>query len=104
MTVDFEKPVLLMPGGSYVVALANGYPYNVLANDPLMASVQAWLDAGNMAIPYVPPVAPVRDPQDVLIDKVAGAFFKLVKQSIQGTAGPAASWSAIDAALRTLLT
>ncbi len=59
MTVDFTKPVLLMPDGSYVVTTRDpAYPYNVLPDDPLMPSITAWLAAGNVATPYVPP-APV---------------------------------------------
>jgi hypothetical protein len=51
--IDFTQPVLLMPDGSYVVTY-NGMPYNVLASDPLMAQVTAWLAAGNTAADYSP--------------------------------------------------
>ena len=66
MTIDFTKPVLsrtLSDGVSkgYMVTLENGWPYDVIQNDPgcqwpnLWTDVQAWLAAGNIAQPYVPP-------------------------------------------------
>ncbi len=58
MTVDFTQPVLVMPDGSYVVITKDPmYPYNVLPGDPLMPSITAWITAGNVAQPYVPPAA-----------------------------------------------
>jgi hypothetical protein len=75
MTVDFTKPVLSMPDGSYVVTVSNpNYPqYNVIENDApppwgnpgmpaLWQSIQDWLAAGNVATPYVPPAAVALDP------------------------------------------
>ena len=58
MTVDFTKPVLLMPDGSYVVTTQHpAYPYNVLPDDPMWQSIQDWLAAGNTAEDYAPPAA-----------------------------------------------
>ena len=66
MTIDLTKPVLFDApnNGGYMVTLENGMPYEVLEVDPgcqwknLWSDVQAWLAAGNVATPYVPP-APV---------------------------------------------
>jgi hypothetical protein len=58
MTVDFTKPVLFdATNNGYMVTLDNGWPYEVVENDPgaLWADIQAWLSAGNVAQPYVPP-------------------------------------------------
>jgi hypothetical protein len=41
---------------------------------------------------------------DDFIDRVAIQFFKIVKQAVLNTTGPAESWKAIDAALRDVLT
>jgi hypothetical protein len=53
--IDFTKPVLFdAPNNGYMVTLDNGWPYEVLADDPLMAQVTAWLAAGNTAADYSP--------------------------------------------------
>ncbi len=78
MTVDFTQPVLVMPDGSYVVTLSNGMSYNALQVDPLCQwpnlwpDVQAWLAAGNVAQPYVPPatVPPTIQQQLAVLDAV----------------------------------
>ena len=63
MIVDFSHPVLSMPDGSYVVTTRYpAYPYNVLPGDPLMPSITAWITAGNVAQPYVPPAPVPPDP------------------------------------------
>ena len=67
MTVDFNHPVLLNPAdGSYIVTTQGpAYPYNILPDDPMWQSIQDWLAAGNVAIPYVPPVAAIPNPVTV---------------------------------------
>jgi hypothetical protein len=70
MTVDFTQPVQSMPGGSYIVTLSNGWPYNVVQGDSspvvdvaaLWQSIQDWLAAGNVATPYEPPAPVPLDP------------------------------------------
>jgi hypothetical protein len=55
MTVDFTQPVLFdVPNNGYMVTLDNGLPYEVLATDPLMAKISAWLGVGNTAADYSP--------------------------------------------------
>jgi len=87
--IDFTKPVLLLPDGSYVVVY-NGLPYNVLASDPLMAEVSAWLSQGGSASPYVPPAAQTPDPavvaQQTLAQMTLQAINNLVAVPANATA------------------
>jgi hypothetical protein len=62
MTVDFNVKPILMPDGSYVVAVSNpSYPQYNVTTDPefahLWKSIQDWLAAGNTAEDYAPPAA-----------------------------------------------
>jgi hypothetical protein len=98
--IDFSQPVLLMSDGSYIVTLANGYPYQVL-NSPEFskkwASIRAWLAAGNVAQPYVPPVAPPPDPVATANANLQQIMLKYVNSIMVGPSAPlqfAAQWLA----------
>jgi hypothetical protein len=75
MTVDFTKPVLSMPDGSYVVTTKDPvYPYNVLPGDPMWQSIQDWLSAGNKAEEYKPPEAKPIDPDVQLTAEIMADY------------------------------
>ena len=107
MTVDFTKSVLshLVFDGTtgYMVTLENGWPYDVIQNDPpcqwsnLWPDVQAWLAAGNTATPYVPPAPVPPDPVMVANATLQDLMFKYVNSVMVGPSAPltfAAQWLA----------
>lgn len=84
MTVDFTKPVLLMPDGSYVVTTRDpAYPYNVLPDDPMWQSIQDWLAMGNTAEEYKPPEAKAIsvDPDMQLNAEIMADYIETQKQT-----------------------
>lgn len=98
MTVDFSQPILSMPDGSYVVTTDDPVlPYNVLPADPLMPSIMAWLAAGNVATPYVPPAAVPPDPVAQANATLQTIMLKYVNSIMVGPSAPlqfAAQWLA----------
>ena len=88
MTVDFARPILSMPDGSYVVTLDNGWPYNVVQADSspvvdvptLWKSIQEWLTAGNKAEEYKPPEAKAIDPDAQIAADIIADFIDSQKQ------------------------
>ncbi len=93
MTIDFTKPVLVMPDGSYVVAVSNpSYPqYNVTSDPefaPLWASIQEWLAAGNTAAPYVPPAPVAPDPKIAAQATLHDLMLKYVNSIMVGPSAP----------------
>ena len=107
MTIDFTQPVLShpVPDGTtgYIVTLANVWPYDVIQNDPacqwpnLWPDVQAWLAAGNVAQPYVPPAALPPDPVAQANATLQTIMLKYVNSIMVGPSAPlqfAAQWLA----------
>jgi hypothetical protein len=106
MTVDFTKPIQLMPDGSYIVTTQHpAYPYNVLPDDPMWQSIQDWLAAGNTATPYVPPAPVAPTPQQQAAATIATITAKLINAQVVGpnaislglTAADIANWKAAQA-------
>ena len=108
MTIDFTQPVLFdAANNGYMVTLANGLPYEVLASDPLWAEVQAWLAAGNVAQPYVPPAAVPPTAKQQAQATIATITEKLINAQVVGpnaislglSAADIAAWKAAQATL-----
>jgi hypothetical protein len=96
--IDFAQPILLMSDGSYVVTLTGGQPYNVLPEKAdFWQSIQAWLAAGNVAQPYVPPAAVAPDPMVAANANLQSLMLKYVNSIMVGPTPPlafAAQWLA----------
>lgn len=87
MTVDFIQPVLFdSANNGYMVTLENGWSYEVLEVDPrcqwknLWPDVQAWLAAGNVAQPYVPPEPVPMDPEVQLNAEIMASLVEEAKK------------------------
>jgi hypothetical protein len=82
MSVDFAKPVLFdAANNGYMVTLAGGLPYEVLASDSLMASVSTWLAQGNIVQPYIPPDPVPIDPDAQLSADIIQDYIDTQKQT-----------------------
>lgn len=86
-----------------MVTLENGWPYDVIQNDPgcqwpnLWTDVQAWLAAGNIAQPYVPPAPVAPDPKVVAQQTLQALIPQIINSIMVGPSAPlafAAQWLA----------
>ena len=105
MTIDFTKPVIFdAANNGYMVTMTglppaiNGGPnYEVLEGYPNWSDVQAWLAAGNVAKPYVPPAAVAPDPVAVAQATLNTLALKYINSIMVGPSAPlafAAQWLA----------